>query len=404
MRIARSLLCLVAAYVLVGCVTKSVNSTRVPPIETPEAPIPEELLLDVGVVVFDPGLEAHGEDTDVPIYPEVRRAEALFLPHQLTLALQDSGAWGAVRVLPDSGQSSDIILQGTILHSDGEALRLAITAVDSRGVTWLDKTYEGTASSFAYTVTARSAADPFQSVYHIIANDLLAAMQSFSAQERRDVRLVTELRFARSFSQEAFGSYIVQGETGEYSILRLPAVEDPMLGRIRTIRERDHLFIDTLQGYYSNFDNVMTQPYDEWRRLSYEQVVAIRKSKQEATRDMITGAIAVLGGLTAQIEGDDSTSRAAGRIAVLGGAYILKSGLYKRHETQIHVSALQELGTSFETEIAPKIIEVEDRTITLSGSVEEQYAQWRELLAEIYRTEIGELEATSAEAASPDTL
>jgi nitrate/nitrite-specific signal transduction histidine kinase len=40
----------------------------------------------------------------------------------------------------------------------------------------------------------------------------------------------------------------------------------------------------------------------------------------------------------------------------------------------------------------------------LSGNVEDQYAQWRELLADIYRAEIGALELPEAAAATTDTL
>ena len=41
-------------------------------------------------------------------------------------------------------------------------------------------------------------------------------------------------------------------------------------------------------------------------------------------------------------------------------------------------------------EIAPQTIELEERTITLTGSVEAQYDQWRELLADLYASEVGE--------------
>ena len=61
-------------------------------------------------------------------------------------------------------------------------------------------------------------------------------------------------------------------------------------------------------------------------------------------------------------------------------------------KAQIHVEALEELGMSLEAEITPSVIELEDRTVMLSGNVEDQYDQWRELLAEIYRAEIGALE------------
>ena len=81
-------------------------------------------------------------------------------------------------------------------------------------------------------------------------------------------------------------------------------------------------------------------------------------------------------------------------MAIIGGGYLLKSGLEKRAEAQIHVAALEELGMSLEAEITPQVIELEDRTVMLSGNVEEQYAQWRELLADIYQAEVGLLEAT----------
>jgi hypothetical protein len=58
------------------------------------------------------------------------------------------------------------------------------------------------------------------------------------------------------------------------------------------------------------------------------------------------------------------------------------------------VQALDELGQSLEAEITPQVIELEDRSVMLSGNVEDQYAQWREILGDIYRTEIGELEET----------
>ena len=55
------------------------------------------------------------------------------------------------------------------------------------------------------------------------------------------------------------------------------------------------------------------------------------------------------------------------------------------------MDALQELGQSLENEVAPRVINLDDRTITLSGTVEEQYEQWKEILADLYATETGQL-------------
>ena len=67
-------------------------------------------------------------------------------------------------------------------------------------------------------------------------------------------------------------------------------------------------------------------------------------------------------------------------------------GLEKRAESNIHSLALEELGQSLDAEITPRVIELEDRTVRLTGNVEDQYDQWRELLADIYAAELAALE------------
>ncbi len=64
-------------------------------------------------------------------------------------------------------------------------------------------------------------------------------------------------------------------------------------------------------------------------------------------------------------------------------------GMKKREEAKIHVEALQAISASLDAEIEPHTVNLEERTITLTGSVNDQYTQWREVLREIYRTETG---------------
>ena len=402
MTAVRLLVPLGLCLLLGACVSQSIKSTSVAPVKTPSVAVAEEQLLDVAVVVFNPGLDDYDEDDQV--YPEVRKAEARFMPMLLSAAMQDSGAWGAVRVVPNDSQITDLMVRGEILHSNGEELQLAITATDSRGYVWLDKKYTGIASRYSYESTTRNTSDPFQTVYNTIANDLLQHLEELQPKDRGDVRVVSELAFARSFSPDAFDGYLEKTRSDRYEVKRLPAENDPMLARVREIRERDHLYVDTLQAYYTNFDAQMAGPYQEWRKNSYESVVALEQMQAESTRNLIIGGVAVLAGIAAATTGDSSASRTAGQIGVIGGGYLLKSGMDKRNEAQIHAVELEELGRSLEAEVAPQNIELEDRTVTLSGNVDEQYAQWRALLADIYRAEIGELELPEESAASADTL
>ena len=109
---------------------------------------------------------------------------------------------------------------------------------------------------------------------------------------------------------------------------------------------------------------------------------------------MWTGAAAIVAGVAASTSGN-SNVRTAGAVGVIGGGAELLKGLNTRRESNMHSLAVEELGQSLQAEITPRVIELEDRTVRLSGSAEDQYAQWRELMADLYAAEIGELQGAS---------
>jgi hypothetical protein len=392
---------LLALSLLTGCVTETVKSTSVPVLDAPDTPVPDAELLDVGVVILDPGISSVEDEEQV--YPEVRRAEATFMATELADVLAEQGGWGAVRVVPDERQFSDLLVRGTILQSDGEALELKIRVSDARGTVWLDKRYTGITSRYAYEQGTRTKQDPFLSVYRMIANDMLAAFQRLPAEERTTIRRVAEMRFARDFASGAFADYLNEDPSGQVTLRRLPSEEDPMLARVRGLRQRHYVFVDTLQGHYAGFSDDMYTPYQEWRKASYEETVALRELENEAKREMIAGGAAILAGIVAQSSGSRMT-RSAGAIGVVGGGALLKRGLEKRAESNIHSLALEELGQSLDAEITPRVIELEDRTVRLTGNVEDQYDQWRELLADIYAAELAALEPPQPKTPSPTLL
>jgi hypothetical protein len=383
---------------LTGCVSETVKSTQVPALDAPNTLTPEAELLDVGVVILDPGIST--VEDEALVYPEVRRAEATFMATELTRVLTEQGGWGAVRVVPDDRQFSDLLVQGTILRSDGEALELKIVVRDARGTVWLDKRYTGVTSRYAYEQGTRVKQDPFLAVYRMIANDMLQKFAGVPTTERTEIRQVAEMRFARDFANGAFADYLQEDEQGHISLRRLPAEDDPMLSRIRGLRQRHYVFVDTLQGHYAGFSEGMYAPYQEWRKASYEETVALRELESQAQREMIAGGAAIIAGIVAQTSGSRS-ARSAGAVGVIGGGVLLKKGLEKRAESKIHSLALEELGQSLDAEITPRVIELEDRTVQLSGNVEDQYDQWRELLADIYAAELAALEPPDSPESAP---
>jgi hypothetical protein len=284
------------------------------------------------------------------------------------------------------------MVQATILHSDGEKLTLHVNAQDSTGRAWLNREYSGLASRYSYEQVTRHRLDPFQAVFNTIANDLLDYQLALEGDSAKEIRLVSEMKFARGFSPDAFSEYLATDKKGNVTLARLPAEDDPMLNRIRSIRDRDYLFVDTLQEHYASFNSQMNKPYHEWRKQSYGEVIALRELRKAARDQLIGGVASVIAGIAAASSGNRS-ARAAGNVAIAGGGYMVKAGLDKRSESEIHVEALEELGTSLQAEVTPQVIQLEDSTVTLSGTVNDQYAQWRKLLKRIYDTEVGELES-----------
>jgi hypothetical protein len=382
---------LLGVALLSACATSTVRTTQTTPIDRASPNLAESELLDVGVRLFDPGVEDIDEDSLVAV-PEIRLAEARYMPTQLVRTMQGSGHWGAVRVVPEGMANTDVVVNGRILNSDGERLELEVTVEDSTGQRWFTREFSGLASKYAYSSkTARSVLqEPFQDVYNRIANDIAAYRGGMGGDEVAHLRRITELRFAESFSPESFGGTLSQDRQGIYQIQRLPAADDPMLDRIRRIRERDYLFVDTLQEYYGGFARQMKDPYQEWRRQSYTEAIAYRELRREATMRTLAGVAAVAAGIAGAGSNNGST-RAASNVAIVSGGYLIKSGFDKRAESAIHAEALVELAGSLQAEIQPQIIELEDQTITLTGTVEDQYSQWRGLLQDIYERETGDL-------------
>jgi len=375
-----------------GCATHTVKSTSYTPAIQAIESVPENLLMDVGVAVFDPGIDELSRSQEEIVNQDIRIAESQYVPFLLAETLQRTGNWGIVRVMPNTSSPMDLYLSGTILNSDGESMAVRVRVEDSTGEVWYTKEYNEATSRFSYEPSQKRQNDPFQTIYNSIANDLLAFKEKkIKIADVEEIRAISELRFAKSFIPEAFEDYIDVDRNGEFVLVALPSEQDPLLGRLRTIRERDFMFIDTVQDYYDTYARQMREPYDSWREQSFYETLELRELEASARRRILAGGVAVLGGLAAATSGGDYVTQTGGAFGAGAGAYMIKSGFDKRAEAQMHRESLRELGESLENDVAPRVIDLQDRTITLSGTVEEQYEQWREILADLYAYELGGL-------------
>jgi hypothetical protein len=383
------LLISLAIFVASTLTTRAALAGNKDPVELIQAQteIPEDQLLDVGIQVFDPGLPQDGEALAKleaeGVFPDLRKSEARYIPFQLMQTLQSTGFWGAVRLVP-AANVVDVMVTGTILKSNGKKLELEVVMLDARGKRWLKERYKQEATFVAYE-SAKSVVekpDPYQYLYNRLSNDMLERRRKLDREDIEEVRMVSQLKFAVDLAPTPFADYLkVNDKKGRYSIKKLPARDDPMMARVAEIRERDFMFIDTLNEFYANFQAKMDEPYDNWRAFSYEEQVELDRLRREAMWRTIFGAAAVVGG---------AMTKGRGRgVLIAGGTAVLLDSLEKSEEMKMHVESLRELGASFDADVAPLLVDVEGEVMRLTGSVETQYATWRALLRRIFAAETG---------------
>jgi hypothetical protein len=377
-----------ATLIFLGCA--SYNSQRVgpTPIEQAKIEIPEEQLIDVGILVFE-SKELTPEDAkDEGTSADIRKAETHFMPYHLKTTLNQSGHWGAVQVIPAETNSVDLWVKGKVLESNGGNLVLEIDVIEATGKRWFKKTYSAEASESSYSGNKAGEKDAYQDLYNTIANDMAAYKKNLKAAEIKTIRTVSKLKYAREFAPDAFSGYLAKDKDGHLSIRRLPADNDPMMMRLLNIREREYMYVDTLNQQYDAFYNQMWSPYENWRRLNLTEREAIKKIKREALAKQLLGALIIAGAIVAGAQ-DSNVGRSIAPAMVIVGGQVFISGWNVSKEAQMHSAAIEELSESFGDEMQPVTMEFEGRQYELTGSAEEQFKHWKRLLRQIYFAETG---------------
>ena len=368
-------------WALSSCGSTQVISANSSPAVMASEPLSPEEVLDIGIIAFDPNIPDDIEESNENlVVPDVRRAESRYIAYHLKNTLENTGNWGAVRVLPNSTESSHIEISGKILSSDGEMLRIKITAIDSKKNKWIERIFEDRATGLGYENPTE---DPFQDLYNEIANELLAFKASLSSRDSANIKEIAKLRFARDLAPEKFDGYLVEDQNGSLRIEQLPASNDPMMIRVAQLEELDFLFIDTLDTHFNKFYRETQASYDEWRRTTFSEALRLRELQKEARRRIAAGALMIVGGIAAE-----GSSSAAAYTGAIGGVTAIRQGLSKRVQATNQELRLRELNEALASEITPYVLDIEGKTIQISGSAEQQFKEWKTLLKRIYADEI----------------
>lgn len=332
--------------------------------------------VDIGIVPFTTRENAVNKAAFGDwIFDEIKQKETQFLPHLLSKALIESDLWGAVRVLPEADPSLVLTIRGEIISSTGLDLAVHINATDSSGRVWLARDYADVAQLSDYPESTRftygnrfdgaNYADPFHDLYKQVANDLLAARDGLDDGLLAETLQIADLVYARDLAPERFASTLTEDKEGLLQLVTLPAADDPMLARVSDMRYRHHLFIDTVDEYYQTLYEDIQPAYVLWRRYSLDQ------TEETLSREATPPSTTTYG---------DSRS------------FLALSQRYDRFKwSKIYEHEFTELAAGFNNELAPAMLALNGQVHGLSGTMEQQYREWRGILRALFELETAPL-------------
>jgi hypothetical protein len=306
--------------------------------------------LDIAVELFDPGIS----DEDGSPLAAVRRMESQLLAGELRETLARSNQWGVVRLVPAASSLTPVSIRAAIVVSDGRDLVLDVAVKDAMGTLW-----------FEYTVAYRqqpSGDDGLENIFNALANRLLSVWQGKDHDERYTLLQGADIAYAETLAPEAFLGMIQRSDAG-WQVMRLPAIDDPMLARIERIRNQEHLFCDTIDEQYVDMADRVAPTYRLWRAAALEQTEWLERYQRRAAAR--TGSA-----------GDSEFTRMQAEYA----AY---------RSFRIQEQALFDLAEAFDGEARPTVIRTQDQVFRLEGTLDAQYDTWRGLLRDIYLIENG---------------
>ena len=299
-----------------------------------------------------------------------------------------------MRVIPSISAFTDVIISGAIERSDGEYFTLNISVHDAAGRHWFSRRYETQTGMTSYSNRRDRRRDPYQKVFNDIANDLQLFVAELPEKQLQRTRQISELQFFADMSPVPYDAYLGTDDEGIVTVIRLPAENDPSVARMRQIRERDRLVVDTLNEHYANFYYGIAIPYRGWRKNARQESINYRQAKRSAQMQALIGVV-VLAGST-QINTSGSSSRNTNNInralqyqGISRGINTIWAAINRNRDAGMHLDAIAELSESFGNEAAPMVVNIEGQERRLTGTAAAQYESWRRLLRELYEAETG---------------
>jgi hypothetical protein len=269
-----------------------------------------------------------------------------------------------VRVIPDRDLSAALLVSGTIVKSDGNTLELHILATDARGHPWLDKVFAGNVADDYADRSPGTETPAYQEMYDEIAAELRSALAGMDEQDLELINEVSLLRYATRLAPTAFDGFLIEEPDGTVQIHRLPATNDPMLGRVALVRSTEYVITDAVDTKFRELRAEIDHVYDVWREFRRKTIQYEREDARRAadTRD----------------EGE------RGSYDAIRNSY----DNYKYH--RVTQQEQDRLAVAFYNEAGPTIESIEARIAELEAWVDQKYTEWGRILEELFEVETGQ--------------
>jgi hypothetical protein len=364
--------------------------------------------LDLAIPILDAGIPSDPSTWEKKgIWPELRRAEAVWYAKNLSLALQETGIFRSVLVVPDTAVSADLYLLGEIKESNGEDLEIELRLFATTGKELIKKWKIKARVPEQWYVDPRTKDSyPFSGTYKVAANKIVSELIKIAKKDEKlrakndkyiqkkrykkvkpetleEVRIVRSALYGNALSEDEFAG-VTKVKKGITSLAYIPDMEQDNWRRVDGIISADKKFNQLLDGSYNELTDNMGDSYMIWQRDAYPIAKAQREAR-EAANAALFGALvgAAVAGSLANNSNSTAGKVAAASLAVASVGALAKS-FKEREESKQQAAQLNELGNSVSSVMSPKVISMENREVELTGTASEQQAQWSTLLKELY--------------------
>ena len=305
----------------------------------------------LAIPVLSPGIpESTQEQENEGIWPELRNAEAVRIAFKMKDWMTRYNQFDSITVSADVSVSADLFLVARIVQSNSEVMSLAYRVVDARGVFWTEERTKTHHTEVGWHKRyGKTDKDPFDPLYEEIAEDVYLELAKKSEahvnqnkrneyvgprlSRRSELELITitrDLAFAKFVSPEFHGCLKENGNR-----LKIEYVPDHTSGswlRVMSVMTREEDLVHVIEKYYKEFVERIESDYRTWQQDAFP--IARRLRIEEDKREALT--------------------------------------------------EINNLGSKLHTTIAPTRVDVNGKVVTLTGSVQTQFASWRSMLTDIY--------------------